>query len=52
MNHLPNKNDELEEALIKRDKQNMLYIKLIVFGIGGGFLMGVILFILVMITSV
>ncbi|AFM04183.1 hypothetical protein Fleli_1784 [Bernardetia litoralis DSM 6794] len=43
--------EEFEKELIKRDKQNMFYIKLILFGVGGSFLLGIILFILVMITS-
>ncbi|WP_375558642.1 hypothetical protein ACE193_12890 [Bernardetia sp. OM2101] len=43
--------EEFEKELIKRDKQNMFYVKLILFGVGGGFLLGVILFLLVLFTS-
>jgi len=52
MNNLTNEDEEFEKELLRRDKQNKFYVKLIVFGISGGFLIGVILFILVMITSI
>lgn len=51
MNNPVNEDEEFEKELIKRDKRNSFYIKLIIFGISSGFLMGIILFILVMITS-
>ncbi len=43
--------EEFEKELIRRDKRNSFYLKLIIFGVSGGFLLGIILFILVMITS-
>jgi tetrahydromethanopterin S-methyltransferase subunit F len=51
MNNFTNEDAEFEKELIKRDKRNSFYIKLIVFGISSGFVMGIILFILIMITS-
>ena len=51
MNNLVNEDEEFEKELIKRDKRNSFYIKLIIFGISSGFLVGIILFILIMITS-
>jgi hypothetical protein len=51
MNNLVNEDEEFEKELIKRDERNSFYIKLIIFGISGGFVMGIILFILIMITS-
>jgi len=51
MNNPVNEDEEFEKELIKRDKRNSFYIKLIIFGISGGFVMGIILFILIMITS-
>jgi hypothetical protein len=43
--------EEFEKELIRRDERNSFYLKLIIFGVSGGFLLGIILFILVMITS-
>jgi hypothetical protein len=51
MNVSVNQDDEFEQELLRRDKRNSFYIKFIIFGISGGFLMGIILFILVMLTS-
>ncbi|WP_291724159.1 hypothetical protein [Bernardetia sp.] len=43
--------EEFEQELLRRDKQNTFYVKLILIGISSGFVLGIILFILVMITS-
>lgn len=43
--------EEFEQELLRRDKRNTFYVKLILIGISSGFLLGLILFILVMITS-
>lgn len=51
MNNQINEDEEFEKELIKRDNQNKFYLKLIFFGISGSFLVGIILLILVMITS-
>ncbi len=51
MDNLTNEDEEFEKELIKRDNQNKFYVKLIIFGISGGFILGVILFILVIISS-
>ena len=51
MNNLTKEDEEFEKELIRRDERNSFYIKLIIFGVSGGFLLGIILFILVIITS-
>lgn len=51
MNNLDMNDEEFEKELIRRDERNSFYIKFILFGVGGGFLLGIILFILVMMTS-
>ncbi|WP_338793321.1 hypothetical protein V9L05_10340 [Bernardetia sp. Wsw4-3y2] len=51
MNNLDMNDEEFEKELIRRDERNSFYIKFILFGVSGGFLLGIILFILVMITS-
>ncbi|WP_338760460.1 hypothetical protein WAF17_13655 [Bernardetia sp. ABR2-2B] len=51
MNDSKNNDEEFEKELIRRDQRNTFYVKLILFGISGGFVMGIILFILIMITS-
>lgn len=51
MNNSINEDEEFEKELVRRDQRNSFYIKLIIFGVSGGFVMGIILFILIMITS-
>ncbi len=51
MDNLTNEDEEFEKELLRRDDRNTFYLKLIIFGISGGFLAGIILFILIMITS-
>lgn len=51
MNNQISEDEEFEKELIRRDNQNKFYLKLILFGVSGSFILGVILFILVMITS-
>ncbi len=51
MDNLNTNDEEFEKELVRIDKRNSFYIKLIIFGISGGFLLGIILFILIMITS-
>ena len=51
MNNLNLSDDEFEKELLRRNERNTFYIKLIIFGISGGFILGIILFVLIMITS-
>lgn len=51
MDNLNMNDEEFEKELVRRDERNRFYIKLILFGVSGGFLLGIILFILVMLTS-
>lgn len=51
MEHQKYSDEDFEQELLRRDKRNSFYIKLILVGISSGFLLGIILFILVMITS-
>lgn len=51
MDNLDMNDEEFEKELIRIDKRNSFYIKFILFGVSGGFLVGIILFLLVMLTS-